>query len=223
VIKTGAIPKLPSVQFAFACAEMPIPNCLEVPVAALDREGPGFDAVKLKLGNLCLEDAIELVKRTSVKEIRLDFNQKWSLEKLLRFADHFTPEHFAYLEEPTKDFADLVSFAKLTGMPIAVDESIPMTPYWEIPTLKAIVVKPTILGKIPYVPPNTELIFSSAYESGIGLLHIAKLAQEHNPKRPHGLDSYSQLLKDVIDPRPVIEKGLLLWKGPLHLLVRADA
>jgi O-succinylbenzoate synthase len=223
VIKTGAIPKLPSVQFAFACVEIPFPNYIEVPVAALDREGPGFEAVKLKLGHLCLEDAIALVKQTNVKEIRLDFNQKWSLEKLLRFADHFSPEHFTYLEEPTKEFADLVIFAKLTGMPIAVDESIPTTPYWEISTLKAVVVKPTILGKIPYLPPNTELIFSSAYESGIGLLHIAKLAQEHNPNRPHGLDSYSSLLADVIDPRPVIEKGMLLWNGPLSFLSNGAA
>jgi len=219
VIKTGAIPKLPSVQFAVACADIALPNRLEVSVAALNREGEGFNAVKLKLGELCLEDAIALVKQTGAKEIRLDFNQKWPLEKLLRFADHFSPEHFAYLEEPTKEFADLFAFAKLTGMPIAVDESIPTTPYWEIPTLKAVVAKPTILGKIPYVPPNTELIFSSAYESGVGLLHIARLAREHNPHRAHGLDSYSQLLQDVIDPRPVIEKGILLWNGPLRLLI----
>ncbi|HEV7738160.1 MAG TPA: hypothetical protein VGO47_12420, partial [Chlamydiales bacterium] len=132
---------------------------------------------------------------------------------------HFTPEHFAYLEEPTKDFADLISFAQRTRMPIAVDESIPTTPYWEIPTLKVIVVKPTILGKIPYIPPNTELIFSSSYESGIGLLHIAKLAQEHNPKGAHGLDAYSQLLTDIIAPRPLIKKGLLSWNGPLSLLI----
>jgi O-succinylbenzoate synthase len=218
VIRTGATPKLPSVRFGIDCAFTAFPGSLHLPVAALDREGAGFQAIKLKLGALSLEDALTVVKRTAKHlEIRLDFNRKWPLEKLLSFAEHFTPTTFAYFEEPAISFADLLTFSKLTGMPIAVDESIPEVPYWEIPTLKAIIVKPTILGKIPFIPPNTELIFSSAYESGIGLLHIARLAKEHNPNRPHGLDSYTHLLEDVITPRPVIGNGMLTWNGVPNL------
>lgn len=210
VIETGEPPKLPSVRFAFRCASVPFPSALQVSVAALNEAKPGFRAVKLKVGDLTIEEAIDLVKRTTCSEIRLDFNRKWSLEKLLRFADHFLPTDFAYLEEPTQNWSDLLTFSKQTQMPIAVDESIPDIPYWEIPTLKAVIVKPTILGEVPYIPPNTALIFSSAYESGVGLLHIAKLC-ELNPTSAHGLDSYSALLDDVLNPRPVIENGHLTW------------
>jgi O-succinylbenzoate synthase len=213
-IQTGAPPTLPSVRFALECAQTPFPTCLHLNVAALDRTAEGFRAIKLKLGSLSLEEALHLVKRIpSNLEIRLDFNRKWPLEKLLQFAAHFTPDHFAYFEEPAQDFPSLMKFSKLTNMPIAVDESIPEIPYWEIPTLKALIVKPTILGLVPPPLPNTELIFSSAYESGVGLLHIARLAQMHNPDRPHGLDSYTALLEDVITPRPLIENGKLRWNA----------
>jgi O-succinylbenzoate synthase len=211
-IQMGSEPTLPSVRFAFACAHTPLPNAIAIPIAGLDRT-TGFQAVKCKLGELSLEDALIKIKQIPKHlEIRLDFNQQWPLRKLLAFAAHFTPETFAYFEEPTRDFRDLLLFSQQTKMPIAVDESIPFVPYWDIPTLKAVIVKPTILGAVPFIPPGAECIFSSAYESGIGVLHIARLAQEHNPTRPHGLDSYSQFLEDVIAPRPVIKEGYLSWK-----------
>lgn len=212
VIETREPPTLPSVRFAVACAAIPFPTQAHVQVAALHEHKPGFRTVKLKMGNLSVEEAIALVKRTTGVERRLDFNQQWPLEKLLRFAEHFSPSDFAYLEEPTNNFEDLLTFSKATAMPIAVDESIPHVPYWEIPTLKAVVVKPTILGELPYIPPKTTLIFSSAYESGIGLIHIAKLCEGY-PNVAHGLDSYSAFLKDVITPRPVIENGVLKWSS----------
>lgn len=215
VLATGSPPKLPSVRFALACASTPLPEKIQLPVASLDREVPGFRAVKLKLGSLSVEEALALVKRTKTPEIRLDFNRKWPLEKLLRFAEHFTPNTFAYFEEPGLTFADTVAFSQTTGMPIAVDESIPEVPYWEIPTLKALIVKPTILGQIPQ--SNVELIFSSAYESAVGLLHIARLAHQHNPHQAHGLDPYSQFVSDVVTPRPVIADGMLSWEGALQL------
>jgi O-succinylbenzoate synthase len=189
-----------------------------VPVALLDRNAVGFQATKIKVGALSVEEAIAQVRQLAGTEIRLDFNRQWSLDKLLQFAKHFSPTDFAYFEEPARTFEELVTFSKQTGMPIAVDESIPHIPYWEIPTLKAVVVKPTILGAIPWIPPQVEVIFSSAYESGIGLLHIAQLALEYNPHRPHGLDSYSHLLDDVICPRPVISNGFLTWNKDSRIL-----
>jgi len=213
VLERGIAPKLPSVQFAFACLQTPLPNSIRVNVAALERVEIGFRAIKRKVGHLELEETIALVKQMPKQiPLRLDFNRKWPLAKLLQFARFFSPNDFDYLEEPTDNFADLLTFSKETQMPIAVDESISDVPYWEIPTLKAVVVKPTILGQIPFVPPQAELIFSSAYESGIGLLHIAALCQQHAPHLCHGLDSYSQLLSDVIHPRPLIQNGLLTWQ-----------
>lgn len=212
VLRTGASPTLPSVCFAFACASTPLPPSLQVRTAMLDRPEPEGTVVKYKVGRLSLEETVALVAKIPKGfEIRLDFNRKWPLEKLLAFAKHFTPEAFDYLEEPTLSFADLLTFSKETGMPIAVDESILAIPYWEIPSLKAVVVKPTILGEIPFVPPGVDLIFTSAYESGIGLLHIANLAAKHSPEQVHGFDPYSFLQSDVLENRPVIANGFLTW------------
>lgn len=196
---------LPSTKFAYACA-MRKRTPVKVAVNALDEYREGFKTVKLKMGNLSVEEAIAKI-RTIPKgiSIRLDFNRQWTLEKLLALASQSTD--FEYWEEPTADFADLIQFSKLTGVPIAVDESIPYIPYWEIPTLKALVVKPTILGFIPTPPKDVELIFSSAFESGVGVSHIATLAAEHNPNGVHGLDPYTHFLEDVLENRPVIEAG----------------
>lgn len=208
-----AIPTLPSVRFALDCATHPMPPSFKLPINALNQHREGFKALKLKLGHLSLSEALQLLKETPKHlELRLDFNRQWPLDRLLTFAAHFTPDDFAYLEEPCSHFSDLLSFSKLTGFPIAVDESIPSTPYWEIPTLKALIVKPTILGSVPQPPPGVELIFSSAYESGVGLLHLARLSMQYNPSRPHGLDSYTQFLEDLLPERPLISQGILSWQ-----------
>lgn len=216
----NATPTLGSVRFALDCAMKPLPLSLKISVNALNIARPGFTALKLKIGDLSVKEAVDLIKKTAKHiELRLDFNRQWSLEKLLSFASHFSPNDFAYLEEPTRQFSDLLSFSRITGFPIAVDESIPEIPYWEIPTLKALVAKPTILGKIPFVPPNVELILSSAFESGIGILHLARLASKHNPNRPHGLDPYTHLSDDLIAPVPTLSNGSLSWdaKTPIQL------
>lgn len=205
------MPKLPSVRFAFDCAKTPLTS-VNVPVNALNEYREGFSALKIKVGHLSVDEAVSLIKKVPKHvEIRPDFNQQWTLEKLLQFASFFSPSDFGYLEEPTAQFSDLLLFSQKTGFPIAVDESIPYVPYWEIPTLKALVVKPTILGIIPTAPPGVELIFSSAFESGIGITHIARLAQLMNPNSSHGLDPYSHLLEDLLTPRPKIEHGFFTW------------
>lgn len=211
------IPQLPSVRFAFDCARAPIP-ALQVPINALNVVRPGFTALKIKVGHLTIEEAIAQIRQApKTLELRLDFNQQWPLEKLLAFSNHFSAEEFAYLEEPTQSFSDLMLFSQKTGFPIAVDESIPDVPYLEIPTLKALIVKPTILGCIPPTKPNVELIFSSAFESGVGVLHLARLAAENNPYRPHGLDPYSHLQEDILSIKPTLEQGFLKWNSAIHL------
>lgn len=208
-----ATPTLPSVRFGLDCALHPLPASFKLPINALNHHREGFNVLKLKVGHLSLEEALHLLKETPKHlELRLDFNRQWPLEKLLRFAAHFAPDDFAYLEEPCSNFSDLLAFSKLTSFPIAVDESIPYVPYWEIPTLKALIVKPTILGNVPTPPPGVDLIFSSVYESGIGILHLARLSLHHNPHRSHGLDPYTHLLEDLLLERPLIAKGFISWQ-----------
>ncbi len=145
--------------------------------------------------------------------LRLDCNRAWTLFQALEFASHFKPTDFVYLEEPVKTFEELILFSKIAQFPIALDESI-HSDWSRIPTLKAIVVKPMIVGEIPSVPPHLDLILSSAHETGLGLLHIANRAVN---QLPLGLDTYrphDDLLLNPISP----SKGLFSWNHSSPLL-----
>jgi len=181
-----AKPTLASVRFGLSCASIPFPQTpLHLPLCALGPK-PNFSTVKLKLGHLSLPGAIALTK-SYIKNhrLRLDCNRAWTLDQALEFASHFHPSDFAYLEEPLRTFPDLVRFSQITQFPIAVDESLLDSPWQEIPTLKAVVVKPTVVGFIPSIPPHLDLVLSSSYETGLGLLHIARLSfsSSDHPRR----------------------------------------
>lgn len=207
-----ALPTLPSVQFALFCALKPFPKIGSIRANSLDTHKSGFESIKLKVGSLSLHEAIERIRQIPRRiKIRLDFNRRWPLDRLLALASHYSPDDFEYWEEPASSFSDLLSLSKMTEFPLAVDESIPTTPYWEIPTLKALVVKPTLLGHVPSPPSGVDLIFSSAYESGIGAIHLASLASQHSPQCAHGLDPYSHLTEDLLAERPSLNKGIFQW------------
>lgn len=198
----GSRPTLPSVRFGIACAKKTL-NSVSIPLCALGVK-QGFSMTKLKLGHLSVTDAITLVKKTE-GHLRLDFNRAWSLSEIISFTSHFNPSDFAYLEEPTYD---LLEFAKITKFPIALDESIHLD-WSKIPTLKAIVVKPTVVGSIPKVPSHLDLVLSSSYESGLGLLHIANQFSGH---LPIGLDTADAFEEDLLIHPIRTESGIFSWE-----------
>lgn len=189
--------KLPSVRFGWTCLQKPLQS-VRVPLAAFKQPKQGFTTLKLKLGTLSVADALPLVSEHKQHyRLRLDFNRCWTLEQALEFARYFKPTDFEYLEEPVNNFEDLVTFSEMTRFPIALDESIRFN--WNaIPSLKAVVVKPTVIGEIPKVPEHIDLILSSSYETGLGLVHIALLA---NSNKAVGLDTVQtpDLLTNPID------------------------
>lgn len=207
VIEQKKEPVLPSVRFGWQCAHEPLQE-VHVPLCALGaKEGFGF--AKLKLGQLGVNDAVDLVKKYKDRyRLRLDFNRKWDLNKALEFVSFFQKSDFEYLEEPVNNFNDLLQFSTLTQFPIALDESLKTSDWQKVPTLKAIVVKPTILGGIPDAPAGVALVLSSAYESGIGLLHIAKRGN----KWPIGLDTIDAFEEDLLNEPICCKKGFFSWK-----------
>ncbi len=199
-IDENRTPTLPSVCFGTWCAQRPL-HSVRLPLCAL---GPkkGYPAMKLKLGHLPVLEAVDLVKRQS-GILRIDCNRKWTLDEAIDFTTHFKLTDFAYMEEPTED---LVEFSKRTGFPIAVDESIGKD-WSKIPTLRAVVIKPTIVGRIPYIPKYLDLVLSSSYESGLGLLHIANLAQKDLPV---GLDTVFE--NDLLTNPIQCSNGEFIWE-----------
>ena len=191
-------PTLPSVIFGFSSAKRPL-TPVRVPLCALHKPHSGCKTLKLKLGHLSVDEAIKLVKEYIGKySLRLDFNQKWSLSQALSFARNFKKTDFEYLEEPVKEYEDLLYFSEETGFPIALDESRKL-----VPTVKALVVKPTLWGEIP--KSDIPIVLSSSYESSLGILQIAALS---NSNLPQGLDTFSP---DFINPPIRVEDGYLTW------------
>ncbi len=199
-------PSLPSVCFGISCAKTDL-RSVRLPLCAL---GPkeGFSHRKLKLGHLTVEAAVALVKEQKGAVLRLDCNRAWSLSQALAFASHFRATDFAYIEEPVRTTEELIAFSKTTGFPIALDESIGID-WSSIPTLKAIIVKPTLVGRVPAVPKQLDLVLSSAYESGLGLLHIAKLWKKGPPI---GLDTYDAFEEDLLTCPIRTANGFFSWE-----------
>lgn len=212
-IRCGKSATLPSVRWGIECAHKPLQS-VHIPLCALGPKSD-FSTIKLKLGHLPLSDAISYVKKHACRaKLRLDCNKAWSLTQALEFARHFKPTDFAYIEEPVQSFKELVEFSIMTAFPIALDESI-HSDWSQIPSLKAIVVKPTIVGTIPQIPPHLDLVLSSAYESGLGLLHIANQARN---SLPIGLDTYSAFEDDLLTQRINCSKGVFSWNSSNPIL-----
>ncbi|MEI8301053.1 MAG: enolase C-terminal domain-like protein, partial [Chlamydiota bacterium] len=163
------------------------------------------NCVKIKLGSYPLEKAISLVKAAlSITKVPLilDFNEKWSLEKMQRFCDNFAPISFEHLEDPLDNPLDLFALAKSHPYPIAIEQGLRLygiEPFLSLPTLKACEFKPTIdmplLRNASFLKTlsdfNMKITFSSAYETAVGLSAIGYLAHQIAPLSYHGLDTLS--------------------------------
>jgi O-succinylbenzoate synthase len=165
---------------------------------------------KLKLKDLSVLDAVKICKAQS-KPLRIDLNSQWELTKTIEFCSHFKPEDFIYIEDPVSLFTDLEKFYDQTGIPYALDEYLshhPLERILSLPGLTHLIIKPTLHGgltrckAIQKASNNKTLIFSSAYETPIGLAHIARIAASLSPKQSHGLATES-----IFTPPLEIKKG----------------
>jgi O-succinylbenzoate synthase len=212
----------PSVHFGIESAilDLTLPTVsMPIPINALIAGTPdemrvqaqnliGYEAVKIKVGHLQLEESIDLVEELlsmmpEGMKVRIDANQSWTYDDGMTFARSFTPDTFEYLEEPFKAFDDYVAFP----YPIALDETVrlaPSTSYLSLPHLRALIIKPTLMGGCTKLVPllreakqkDVDFILSSSYESELGIGLLAKVASRLQlPPVPMGLDTY-RLFKD---------------------------
>ncbi|MFI5334608.1 MAG: enolase C-terminal domain-like protein [Chlamydiales bacterium] len=183
--------------------------------------------VKVKISDFSDEEAEGLLQE--LKEtfsLRVDLNRKWSLARALKFFSKFVPEDFDFIEEPCAKVEDLKHFP----FPIGADESLRDTPLEElskIPHLKALVLKPTLQGGLRVAhklasfaqEKNLDLVFSAAFESGVGIAQIALLAYKLNgPVKSLGLDTYRYLEDDVLKKPLDFSEGCLHLREPLFQL-----
>jgi O-succinylbenzoate synthase len=198
--------------------------------SALSAARTGFTTLKIKVGQLPLIQAIDRVWqiREAVgpsMKIRLDANRAWDMNQATRFANGVAACKVDFIEEPLeKSLEQGRAFYELTGMPIALDETLYLNPVItavldqaRTPWVKAFVLKPSILGGFKICTEisraaksrGIETVLSSSYESGIMTQAIARYARTLSEVSSLGLDPYENLADDVISPRLKVINGKL--------------
>ena len=169
------------------------------------------------MGRNELEEDIRIVREVrdwlpNETQLRLDANQAWSFEQAVIFQDALKDVEIAYIEEPLNEPERLEELYTQTGIPYALDES--LTDFDTLnqwPNASVLICKPTILGgrKAAERLANSgkPIVFSAAFESGVGVACIAKLAAEFSPHIAAGLDTLDWLTSDLLSRSPERKNG----------------
>ncbi|MBA2369977.1 MAG: o-succinylbenzoate synthase [Candidatus Protochlamydia sp.] len=173
---------------------------------AVLRRKEGFTSAKLKVGNLALDEAADLIHQLKDQfYLRIDVNRAWRAKDSLHFFSQFPLDAFDYVEEPFENPNDLNLFTH----PLAVDESFPQDLTFEqlesMPALKAMIYKPTLqggmLGCLQLLDwtkkRGLDLILSSSFESDLGLAYVGSIAHRLSLSEPVGIGTY-HFLEDYL-------------------------
>ncbi|MBI2810837.1 MAG: hypothetical protein HYX67_08425 [Candidatus Melainabacteria bacterium] len=201
----------PSVQFSLDCPiTFPATGSVcaflkgdenEILERAITYSKLGFTHAKVKISSLAPDSArfvLNFLKE--LFRLRVDCNAAFSFEQAVNLFSSYSPSDFDYIEDPTYERDRLTDFP----LPFALDENLPTS---FPPHLHTLVIKPTIRGGrtgcIPLLQlaqaHNLGVYFSSAMESGIGLLQILSLASSLGHTQPLGICTSHLFEEDLID------------------------
>jgi len=179
-------------------------SCEEILDQALLREKEGYTSAKIKVGNLKLAQAEEIIYKLKERfRLRIDVNRAWKKEDSLSFFKQFPLDAFDYIEEPSENPKDFIKFSH----PLAIDESFPkdlsLKELEEIPNIKALIYKPMLQGGMLQAIPlslwakekGIDFVLSSSFESNLGILHIASMAHRLSLKAPVGIGTFHHAKK----------------------------
>ena len=221
----------PSLRFALDCLEQPMTDC-SVPLNSLLVAGrlavdKDFAAVKLKVGRQSVAEDVAIVRQVHDQlqphqALRLDANRAWSYEQATTFAKAIESISIQYIEEPLQSPTELEQLHTETGLPYALDETLTEDlPLDDFPNAVAMVLKPTLLGGRTRIAElaalGKPLVFSAAFESGVGITRIAQRAWEFARDVPCGLDTYSWLAEDMLKERLAVRNGRLFVAADLKI------
>ena len=175
------------------------------------RAREGYTSAKLKVSHFTFAEAANVICQLKDQfRLRIDVNRAWRTTDSMEFFSQFPSDAFDYVEEPCQNPHDLALFPH----PLAVDESFPqdlsLSELESLPTLKALIYKPTIRGGMVHCLPlhkwaverGITLVLSSSFESDLGLAHIASMAQRLSLSAPVGIGTY-HLLQDFVCAPPL--------------------
>ncbi len=191
------------------------PECL----AAI--RSAGYRTVKVKVGKYTPEEAVRCVQQLRDmldREItlRVDANRAWTLHEALTFAEAVADLEIDYVEEPLRDPEKLREFVRRSPVPVALDETLAEQPErplscWE--GVAAVVLKPSLIGGLLHAWRRAEeasvlgmtVVWSAAFETGIGTRGLLALAAASRSMAAAGLDPYRWLADDVLHPRLALQ------------------
>jgi len=181
---------------------------------SLKQQDPAF--VKIKVANQEVQQDIALVQEINTifegqVKLRLDANRSWSLEQAIRFATGVIDCNIEFIEEPVSDPFEQQTVYENSGIRFALDESLTQCSIEDIKGMtgiSAFIIKPSVFGSISFIKSwidfanvmNANVIFSSVFESSIGLWSIAQMAAAYGNNTAHGLNTYRWLKQDIITP-----------------------
>lgn len=191
----------------------------ELLTLAEQRYAQGYRCLKLKVGLNTPETERHLIEtlldRLPGIRLRLDANRSWDLRTALDWWLRLPADGIEYLEEPLSDPKEYEALLE-AGCPLALDEALG-DPRWDvlIPSLKALVLKPMILGPQRFQECLSQareagipVVFSSVFESGLSLRYLALLALQQ-PGKPlaAGLDTWRVFEDDLFVPAFETDQG----------------
>ncbi|MES2768082.1 MAG: o-succinylbenzoate synthase [Bdellovibrionota bacterium] len=201
-------------------------------------EKNGFKKAKLKIGSLkttseTLKNDNNLIKKilagTTNLQLRLDANKNFKLEDFPTLLDGIDLKRIDYVEEPVSKSSDLVHFTTNTKLSIAIDENIHLMKDIIFEKVSAVIIKPTLLGDYytlkrliqTYSKRGISAVFSSCFESQVGIYQIAQLAHVFNPQESHGLDTFDCYLESLMDlnvhSNAITLQENIELKGPIYI------
>lgn len=184
----------------------------------------GFDTIKIKLGRIKRERERELLKMVAIKlgdniRIRTDSNMKMNFDEAVEFFRIIDPGRVEYAEDPFPDLERIPEFYSKTGIKTGIEVNESYNFLGELADnqgVGAIVAKPAKIGSLRNLEAifkycykkNIPLILSSLFESGLGIINIAKISAIFDYKMSAmGLDTLKYLKEDILKFPIIFQDG----------------
>ena len=181
-----------------------------------------FGAVKLKVGGNVDHDASRFSHVcTQVPEsvkVRIDANRSWSFDQAARFIRNIDVDRLDFFEEPIDEFDRVNEFRTSSGVRVAADETLQEArgeaELRELVELAdVLVIKPTMTGSHARCRMIAEMmrsagkesVYSSAYETGVGMLGVVSLIDGQGYPSVPGIGTYRKIDQDILATRLPID------------------
>ncbi|MGN1356125.1 MAG: enolase C-terminal domain-like protein [Succinivibrionaceae bacterium] len=170
---------------------------------------------KINVAQYSLKDELRLIKEICKKapniKLIIDASCSWTREEALTIINHLSRDNLFYIEDPCSSLEDTIYISRLTGIPIAVDHLLQrysLSQCCQIPTIKAVVIKPSFLGRIQITlglfkeckMRNIEPIFGTAFESQVGTYNIRLIREMCGKKFFFGINPDEMFKESIFKP-----------------------